>query len=186
VIDRKTVIKLVIGVVLILGLAAASGLLLREPITLWGGAFVHRFGLVGLLAGVVISDSSLLPLTNEPLVLLAISGGLSPWVVFAVTAGGSFLAGPLGWFYGYTLARRTRFGAWLALKNPNVTALLHRYGIRFVAVSALLPFPFSVSTWLAGAAGLPLRAVAAASLLRIVKTAFYVVLIVSGWAVGAS
>jgi len=184
VIDHKTLIKLVIGALLLLALATASGVFLRDPITVFGGAFVQRFGLLGLFGGVIFSDSSLVPLTNEPLVLLVISGGVSPWVVFGVTAFGSFLAGPLGWFYGRTLARHTRFGPWLTLKNPDMNSLLNRYGVRFVAVSALLPFPFSVSTWLAGAAGLPLRQVAAASLLRIPKTAFYVALIVTGWAVG--
>lgn len=183
-IDRPTLIKVAVGALAVLILAGASGVLLREPILHWGAVFMDRFGLWGLFVGVVISDSSIVPLTNEPLVLLAISGGTSPWLAFAITALGSTLAGPLGWLYGRTLARHTRLGPLLLHRYPSVFALLRRYGVRFVAMAAVFPFPFSVTTWLAGMAGLPLHQVALASLWRIPKTAFYVALLVGGWSLG--
>jgi len=183
-VDRRTLRRLLIGAALALALGAVCGVLLREPLVEWGGGFIDRFGLAGLFLGTLITDSSLLPLTNEPLVLLAISGGTSPWTAFAVTSTASVLAGPLGWALGRLVARRTPLGLWLHRRYPDVAALLARRGARFVAVAALLPFPFAVSTWLAGATDVPLAPLLLASLLRVPKTAFYVALLTGGWALG--
>ncbi|MCB9780647.1 MAG: VTT domain-containing protein [Alphaproteobacteria bacterium] len=183
-IDRTTVLKLVGGALAVLAVAGLCGVLLREPLIAWGGLFLDRFGLAGLFFGAMFTDSSIVPLTNEPLMLLAISGGANPWVVAAITAAGSVLAGPIGWTCGRLLARHTRLGPWLARRHPQVVAFLTRYGARFVAVAALLPFPFAVSTWLSGATDVRFGHLLLASLLRIPKTLFYAALLTGGWAAG--
>lgn len=183
--DRSVWGKLALGSVLVLALALVSGVLLREPLQTWGTAFLDRFGLAGLFVGVIITDSSILPMTNEPLVLLAIGAGVSPWTVIALTAIASACAGPVGWTAGHLVARHTPLGPWLARRHPRVTGFLTRYGARFVAVAALLPFPFAVSTWLAGASEVRFAHLCLASLLRVPKTLFYGLLIVGGWVAGA-
>jgi membrane protein YqaA with SNARE-associated domain len=184
-IDRSTLIKLAVGALLVLIAAGLSGVLLREPLIRWGEAFIDRFGLLGLLIGVIFADSSIVPLSNEPLVLLALSAGVSPWTAFAVTALGSVLAGPVGWTCGRLLGAHTSVVLRLARRYPQVVAMLTLYGARFVAAAALLPFPFAVATWLAGASGVRFSHLLLASLLRIPKTAFYVALLAGGWAMGA-
>lgn len=181
VLDRGVWLRLGLGAALVLVLALASGVLLREPLQVWGAVFIERFGLVGLFVGVLVTDSSIVPLTNEPLVLLAIGGGVPPWTAVGLTAAASVCAGPIGWSCGRLLARHTRLGPWLARRHPQVTGFLTRYGARFVAVAAVLPFPFAVATWLSGASDVRLVHVLLASLLRVPKTLFYGALLVGGW-----
>ncbi len=183
-IDRSTLVKLALGALLVLLAAGLSGVLLREPLIRWGEAFIGRFGLVGLFFGVIFADSSIVPLSNEPLVLLALSAGVSPWTAFAVTAAGSVASGPVGWCCGRLLGAHTSIVLRLARRYPQVAAMLTLYGSRFVAAAALLPFPFAVATWLSGASGVRFSHLLLASLLRIPKTAFYVGLLAGGWALG--
>lgn len=183
--DRAVWRKVAVGAALVLLLALASGVLLREPLQAWGTIFIDRFGLPGLFVGVLITDTSIVPLTSEPLVLLAIGGGVPPWTAVGLTAVASVCAGPLGWACGRLVARHTPLGPWLARRHPQVTGFLTRYGARFVAVAALLPFPFAVATWLAGASEVRMVHVLLASLLRVPKTLFYGALLVGGWVAGA-
>lgn len=183
-IDRATIIKLAVGAVLIMAAAGAAGVLLREPLIQAGQSFIDTFGLVGLFVGVILTDASIVPLTNEPLVMLALTAGVSPWTAFLVTAAASVIAGPVGWAGGRLLGTRTNLVLKAARRQPQVVAMLTRYGARAVAAAAILPFPYAVATWLAGASGVPLKDVALASLLRIPKTAFYVALLAGGWALG--
>ena len=50
-----------------------------------------------------------------------------------------------------------------------------------LALAAIIPLPFSPMMWVAGIIGMPLERVVIIALLRIVKTAFYLWLIVLGW-----
>ncbi|RME24857.1 MAG: hypothetical protein D6798_10220 [Deltaproteobacteria bacterium] len=181
-ISRSTWIKLAAGCASVLAVAAACGVLLRDPLVQWGTLFLGRFGMQGLFVGVWITDSSIVPMTSEPLIMLAISAGARPFEVLFLASLASACAGPTGWVAGRLLAGHTPLGPWLARRHPDVTGFLTRYGARFVAVAALLPFPFAVSTWLAGASAVRFRHLLLASLLRIPKTVFYGLLIVGGWA----
>ena len=180
----RPVRKAVIGLVLILLVAGLSGVLLREPITQLATWFLERFGLVGIFAGVVLTDTSILPLTNEPLLLLATSAGVDAWPLFAVSAVASTLAGPLGYGLGY-LAGSTGLRDWIRGREPRFEAFMLRYGAWGVAVAALLPIPFAFATWSAGMTRVSFPHVLLASLVRVPKTAIYLLLIVQGWAVGA-
>lgn len=182
--DRPTLIKLALGLILVLALAGLCGWFFREPLVALGEAALERFGLLGLFLGVVFADSSIVPLSNEPLVLLALAAGVSPWTVFFVTASASVCAGPVGWSCGRLFGRRTGLLLRVARRHPQIVGWLTRYGARFVGAAALLPFPFAVSTWLAGASGVRFGPLLLASLLRVPKTAVFVGLLAGGWAAG--
>ena len=70
--------------------------------------------------------------------------------------------------------------------NPEAAAWIEARGAWGVAVAALLPIPYALATWTAGAMKVSLRDVMLASLLRVPKTAFYVALLAAGWGAGAA
>lgn len=184
--DRALLGRAVVGAALILGAAGLAGWLLRAPIHAAGGWFVQELGLTGLALAVIVMDSCLLPLANEPLLLLAVAGGVSPWTTFGVAASASTFAGLVGYSFGAALRRGTRLAGRFQGRFPGAARFLTRYGAWGVALAAVTPLPFSVSTWSAGMMGVPVWKVAAASTLRVPKTGFYLWLMLQGWALGGA
>lgn len=185
-VDRRLLAKACLGLAALVGVAYLCGALFRDSIVAAGQALFGSFGLGGLFVGVIVTDASPLPLTNEPLVLLAVSAGVSSWVVFAVVSAASVTAGLVGYAGGALAAKETPIGPWIGRRYPGFGAFMERWGAVGVALCAFLPIPFALSTWSAGMARVGLHKVALASLVRIPKTAFYVWLIVEGWTMGAS
>jgi hypothetical protein len=193
-----------IGAVVLLGAAALCGALLQEPLEALGKQALDRFGLGGLGLVVLGIDSVPTPLSYAPVMLLAIQGGATPLEVGALCGALSVLAGLLGYGVGRAvgmprpvarfIARRygDRLGVlapWGATAegaaDPELEPLTARQGALAVVTCGLLPLPFALGTWSAGALGCPFFAVALASLVRIPKTAFYIVLITLGLGLGA-
>jgi membrane protein YqaA with SNARE-associated domain len=182
IIDALLIQKAALGLVAILALAGLCGFLLQGPIEAGAGWFVDRFGLPGIFLGVLFTDSSIIPMTHEPVLLLGISGKLPTWPLLATASSASVIAGFLGYSLGFFLVGRTRLRPFVERKWPQFAGFVKRYGAKGVAVAALLPIPFAVATWSAGMMGVPFGQVAAASLLRIPKTAFYFFLLLGTWA----
>jgi membrane protein YqaA with SNARE-associated domain len=176
---------MIIGLVILVAAAGAVGLLLREPLVACASWFVERFGLAGVFVGVMVTDTSPLPLTHEPVLLLGVGAGINSWTLFGVAAAASTLSGPVGYFGGWCVRRSRRFREWIEQRTPEITGWMREHGAKGVATAALLPIPFAVSTWLAGMTAVNFWKVCLASLLRIPKTGFYLYLIVQGWALGA-
>lgn len=183
--NKRLVVKSVVGLTLLLAVAGLTGLLFREPISAGATWLYERLGLAGLFLGVLITDTSPLPLTHEPVLFLGVSAGEDPWRILAVTATASVLAGPVGWSCGRLARRSRRLTHWLQRRFPEVVTFMDEHGAKGVAIAALLPIPFAVSTWLAGLSTVRFGPLCAASLLRIPKTAFYLWLLVAGWSAGA-
>lgn len=182
--DRALVRKTLIGLALLLVFSGVCGWLFKEPIVFVGEAFLERFGLAGLVVGTLVTDTSPLPLTHEPLTFLAIAAGLPSWQIVSAISAGSVAAGPLGWLLGRAILSGSRFAERLEESQPQLMSFMHRRGLETVAVAALLPLPFALSTWTAGMLRLPLAKVAAISLLRILKVGFYFQLMNLGWLAG--
>jgi len=180
-VDARLVGKALFGLLVLLGVSYLCGVVLREPIEVGGKAALDRLGYWGLAGGVIITDASPLPMTNEPLVILAIGAGRPANTVFAVISAASVCAGFVGYTCGRTLGDATAIGGWISRRYPGFERFMIRYGAYGVAVCALLPIPFALSTWSAGMMRVKLWKVALASLVRIPKTAFYVWLIMMGW-----
>lgn len=156
---------------------AALAWLARRPLEAFASWFVDTFGLVGLGLFVLVVDT--LPLTHEPVLFLGLSGGLGFWPVWAAGTLGSIGAGVVGWSMGRLIGRRP----WLErlFERYRITAFLRRYGAWAVAVAALTPFPYALTTWASGAANVPLRMVVLGSLMRGPKVLIYLSLIAAGW-----
>jgi membrane protein YqaA with SNARE-associated domain len=182
--DKKLILKAVGGLAALLIFAGLTGLLLREPVTLAGEWLIGNFGLAGIFVGVLITDTSPIPMTHEPVLFLGITAGESFWRILAAGASASVLAGPVGWSCGRVARSNPRFRNWLYNKFPKLVDFMARHGAKGVAIAALLPIPFAVSTWLAGMSHVRFGPLLAASLLRIPKTAFYLWLLQVGWSVG--
>ena len=182
--NRKLLIKAVLGLVGLLVFAGLTGLLLREPITAAGEWLLGTFGLAGLFVGVLLTDTSPIPMTHEPVLFLGISAGEDFWHLLAVGASASVCAGPVGWSCGRLLRRNERFRAWIYGRFPNLVGFMDQHGAKGVAVAALLPIPFAVSTWLSGMSDVKFLPLLSASLLRIPKTGFYLWLLDIGWSIG--
>jgi len=138
-----------------------------------------------LFAGVMLANTSIIPATDEPVIFLAISSGrMDPMTILLTSAAASTLAGPIGYGLGALVGRLTSLEDWLTRRHTELADLLHRRGAVAVAICAILPFPFAVSTWTAGMMQVGFLPVCAASLLRIPKTAFYFWLMYQGWGMG--
>lgn len=190
VVDRALIKKTVVGLVLLLLGSALCAFLLKDPLVALGQTFMDRFGLGGVFIGTLIADTSPLPLSHEPLVMLAIPGverGELDWRILLLTvASASVLAGPVGWSFGRLLLAGTRFSSWIERRHPRFVGFMEEHGIKAVAVAALLPIPFALATWSAGALRLPFLQILGVSLLRIVKTSFYMGLMLTGWIAGGA
>ncbi len=166
-----------VGLLTIFAVVALVGWLAREPVTAVSTWFVANWGLAGVFVAVLAIDT--VPLTHEPVLLVGISGGLGFGPVWASAAAGSVAAGVVGWVCGRVLGRM----GWLSrlFERYRITEVLQRYGGYAVAVAALTPIPYAVTTWAAGAAHVPLLHVFLGSLVRILKVWIYLSLIVLGW-----
>ena len=183
-VDGKLLARAGFGLLVVLGVAALAGILLREPIEAVAGVFIDRFGWAGLFAGVVITDASPIPMTHEPILLLGVAEGLNAWKIGVVASLASVCAGPVGYTGGWLLRTRSDARHWLEDRAPGMVRFLRDWGATGVAIAALLPIPYALATWTAGLLGVRFAKVVLASLLRIPKTLFYLFLIVQGWSLG--
>ncbi|MCB9679211.1 MAG: VTT domain-containing protein [Alphaproteobacteria bacterium] len=169
--------RLGIGLSTLVAVFALLAYGLREPLEHVAAWFVGYAGLPGVAVLVMVVDA--LPLTHEPILFLAWSGGLGFWPVWAAATVGSIASGGIGWAGGRVLGR------WPFLvrlfETYHVRTFLERYGVWAVAIAAFTPFPFALATWCSGACGLPLRPVLLGSLFRAPKVLLYLAIIVYGW-----
>lgn len=184
-VDGRLIAKACVGLLVLLGISYLCGVFLRDPIVTAGEVALDRFGLMGLYFGAIFTDSSPLPLTNEPLMLLGISAGQEVWEVFVYISAGSVTAGAVGYTCGRYIGEWIGLGNWIRRRYPGFEAFMKRWGAWGVAICAFLPIPFALSTWSAGMGRVHFGKVMAAALIRIPKTAFYLWLIVQGWGMGA-
>ena len=186
-IDRKSMaVKLLVGFGFVFVLASISGIWLKEPIEAIGTSAVDKFGVPGLYLFVLAIDSVPTPFSYAPIMLLAIEGGISTPKVFVVSSLASMSGGLIGYLIGRVIGLPPRIANWLNTKHPENFRLLKKYGPQGVALIGALPLPFALGTWTAGAMRVKFAGVALALLIRIPKTAFYIMLITAGLSLGNS
>jgi membrane protein YqaA with SNARE-associated domain len=176
--------RIAAGLVGLVVVGAALGWVLRDPISWAGTGFIELFGLWGLGGLTLAVDASPVPLTNEPLMVLALGAGVDGWTIFGVISSGSVLAGLVGWCGGRLVGTGTPLGRWLVSRYPGVQLFMRRWGALGVAIAALTPIPFGLTAWTAGMTGVPAYKVGLASLARVPKTGFYLWLVYQGWVLG--
>ena len=177
-------LELFASLVIIFVLAVLAGFWLREPFAVAGEWVVRRFGLSGLFLVTLAIDSVPTPMSVAPLMLLAIKGQLAAWKVMACVASASVSGGLIGYGIGRVVGMPVSLDRWLQSKHPTLFELMRRHGAVGVAIAGTLPIPLALGTWTAGAMRVQFWRVAVACLVRLPKTGFYVILIVSGLNLG--
>lgn len=177
--------SIVAGFVIIFALAAAAGVLFREPLFGAGSWVVAQYGVVGLAVAVLVVDTFPTPMSYVPFMALGLAGGLSLMDVLVVSSIASYAGGCMGYAIGRTLGMPSRLEAWIHRRYPRVQEMLDRYGGWGVAAIALLPVPLAVGTWSAGSLKVNARQAAVALLLRVPKTMVYVAVLDRGLSLGA-
>ena len=170
--------RLVIGLFVLVLASFMAGLTLKGPITAASAWFVDSFGLWGIFLGVLILDC--LPLTmSEPLLLLGYEGKIGFWTLTTVAGIGSWLSAAVGYTTGLILGRTELMKR--LFRRYRMDKFMARYGTAFVAVAAITPFPYGISTVCAGATRIPFIRVMLAALLRFPKNYLYMALVIAGW-----
>ncbi len=182
---RGLAIKLVAGGVMAFLTAAALATWLNEPLTTLSEELVGSFGLLGLGVATLAIDSLPTPLSAVPLMLLSVKGGIPVWQVAVVCISASIAAGWVGFGLGRIIGMPKSLQVIMDQRWPGKLDMLRKHGVWGVAAIAMLPLPFAMGTWSAGALGVQTRGVLLATLLRAPKLGFYLWLIVSGLAFGS-
>lgn len=91
--ERMLLVRLLVGLVLLVGGVAALGWAFREPMLAVAQGFVDRLGVWGLFFGMFLIDSyAFPPLAHEPILFFAHAGGIGFYQVAFLGGLGSFLA----------------------------------------------------------------------------------------------
>jgi len=183
--DRRLVVKALLGAIVLVGAVCAIGFLLREPFEALSTALFARFGHAGLAGVIVAIDATPFMLPSEPLMMMAFGAGMKPWEVFVVIAPASSVGGLIGYGCARGISKVFALDAYLARRFPGFYRFMQRWGVWGIVICGMFPLPFQLSVWTAGATAVrPWWKVALACLVRFPKTAFYVWLIAAGWMLG--
>lgn len=174
-----------IGLVVLFLVAGTLTYVFGDELRQLGGWATRHLGAGFVFTGVFLIDLSPVPLVNEPVLLLALSGGLDVRAVAAAAVAASLLAAWGGYACGYLLAKRGLSQRALGAYYARGERFVKRYGFWGVVLAALTPFPFGLCTWTAGALRMPLRSFFVASLFRAPKAAFYLWIVWGAWKLGA-
>lgn len=180
----QTAMKIVVGFVMVFLTAAFCSLYFKtffENIGLW---VVESVGIPGLFVAWTLIDTIPTPMSYAPIMFLSMKGGLSPWVILVVASTASMTGGLIGFSIGRAIGMPKSVLNWMEEKYPGKYDILQKHGAWGIVIVGLLPMPFAIGTWTAGAMQIPFWKAALALLVRIPKTGIYVVLILSGLSVG--
>ena len=168
---RNAILALV-GLVAVLGV---SGALWEAELVVVANSVYQHIGLVGLLLIIFLADSIIMPFPPDVvLVILANTWVHEHWLVAMPLIGLlSAVAGNVAWLLGTKVGHTGRVTRWFGRFRRMNEALVRRYGPWAVALAALTPVPFSVTSWTVGILHLPWREFGWVTLLRIPRYVGY-------------
>lgn len=163
----SVVFRLMGGLIVVGGLLAALGWAARGPLTAWSAWLVADLGYPGLLLGTLALDAT--PFTShDPLLLAAMFAGF-PFVPLAATVCfGAFVASWINWVGGRWLGRHSPWIQRMMIRY-KIRPFLRYYGPWAMVVAGMIPMPFAIVAWGAGAAEVPPSTLFAGALTRTVK-----------------
>lgn len=180
----QKIIRLVLGLLSLVALGALCAWLFQEEVRRYGTFFVDAYGLWGIAIGTLICDTSPIPLTNEPLALIAIGADIPLWQIIITMSAASHCGAPVGYTCGLVMGKQSWFQALVQRKYPDALEKGRPYAIRAVALGAVLPIPYAITTWAAGAMKAGFWKTCLAGSLRWIKNAVTVSIIAGGWIIG--
>lgn len=174
---RLPIRRFALALVVLALLIAVVGTWAREPVEAAAAWFVGRYGLFGVAVLVWAIDCFFIH--DEPALLVGWTGGLGFFPVWGAASVASILAGLTGWTLGRLVGPWPPVAA--LLDRTHVRQLFERHGGRAVAIAAMGPVPYSLTTWAAGAARVPVHELLFGTLFRVPKLGFLLGLIAVGW-----
>ncbi len=153
----------------------ACGIWLEPELKRLGKQVYDAMGIPGLTLMVYLGDSVITPIPPDVALVIIQRSGLSQNAWWLVTWLGlvSAAAGFTGWYLGHKL-RSTKFPRRIfGPKLETAESLMKKFGPIAVAIGALTPFPYSVTTWTAGIFNVPLRKMIIPTLLRVPRLWIY-------------
>ena len=103
------ILKFLVGLILVLLLGAFCATIFQAEVSHYGTVFINTFGLWGIAIGTLLCDSSPIPLTNEPFVLIALGANIPVWKIILIMSAASHCGAPLGYACGYLLGEQPWF-----------------------------------------------------------------------------
>lgn len=180
--DAKAILRRTgVAMAWLLAASVLAGWLFRDWLEFAGAYMIDHYGSRGVFTSVFFIDWIPIPTSAEPIFLLGVTGGMDLFELFVACSSGGVVAALGCYASGVVLERTTPVGRWVQRRHPELVAFVKEHGYKGLAWAAIIPLPFSPMMWIAGIIGMPLERVVVVSLLRIVKTAFYLWLIVVGW-----
>lgn len=164
----------VVGLVVFFLVMGVLGFALEPQIEALTQTIHQVVGPPGLALFVFITDALVSPIPPDvALVIVSRTELRETWKSVVLLLGvASCIAGPAGWWIGSKL-RRSSIPKWIfGDKLAQGEKLMQRWGALSVAIGALTPIPYSLTTWTAGILGFPLRRMWLPCLLRVPR--FYV------------
>ena len=177
--------RLIFGLLGLIAFGAFCAWLFQEQLTHIGEWFIGNFGLWGIAIGTLITDTSPIPMTSEPLAVLALASNVPVWQLILIMSFASHMGAPVGYTGGYFLGKQHWFQRIVEKRFPNWKDKGADYAIRMVAIGALFPVPYAITTWFAGSVQADFRRVFLVSSFRWVKNLITILLLAGGWELGA-
>lgn len=175
------VMRLVVSFAVLVAFVSFVGWAFREPLTRFGGWFVARFGVAGIVAGSFLADGFHFPIPPQFYLLTGIAGGYGAAVALVAVLVGSELGG----LAAFSVARRAGRAPWLAkrLEKPSalVERMMHRRGYLGLALTTLLPVSYCLLCFAGGAMRLPFRAYGVLAVMRVPRILLSYVVIALAW-----
>lgn len=183
---RKNLLRLLLSLVVLGVLAAATMLYFRAELDAATALVFDTLGLSGVVGLIFITDSLISPLPPDTLLMLiAASQYADDWLLLIPAIGCvSTAAGIFGYTGGRLLSKQRLAQAILEPFHTQSQELVVRYGGWAVAVGALTPIPFSITCWSAGLLEVPFKSVWPPCLLRIPRYILYYLVIALGSQMG--
>ena len=178
--------KLLLSVIGLIALGGLCGYLFKDIIIRAGTWSVEHFGLEGIALATLLIDSCPVPMTSEPLILLALGANIN-WINLALLMSlASHLACIIGHTGGKALRKYPNLVGQIENLFPDIFIFMRENGVHGVLLGALLPIPYAITTWLAGLNSVPFWPVFFASSGRWFKNFVTVALIAWGWNLSSS
>ena len=175
------------SLLLLVGILIAGWLsktFLAEPLDIGAQWLVANVGLGGVFVITIIFDSFPTPFSFVPLLVLLIHQGMDPWFAGLFFSGASVTGGFIGIHLGRYIGLPKRLESWAEEKFPGILDWLRERAAIGVAAFAILPLPFSLATWSAGALRAHRGKVMLAVGARIPKVAVLIATLMAGRTVG--
>ncbi len=178
---RRLLVRALLGVLVLVGVMAGLSALVAEPVERLTAWIVGILGLPGLAAGLILGESTPLPIPGDAW-LVAVAAGDAPVIVVGLTLGvSSVAAGSLGYLLGPVLARLPYLRKRVEAHRARGEAFFSQFGMWTVAIGSITPLPYALLCWTAGVCRMSYKRFLAATLLRVPRYLGYLLLFRLGW-----